>query len=79
MLWILERTVSSFSYFSTKAYDVDTRKNRLAETVLSEHPKHMFLLMDKKIIAILRFCFWLMAQGDKELTPKEIHVRYIPY
>ena len=72
MLWILERTVSSFSYFSTKAYDVDTRKSRLAETV-------MFLLMDKKIIAILRFCFWLMAQGDKELTPKEIHVRYIPY
>ena len=30
-----------------------TQKNRLDETVLFEHPKHMFKLMDKKIITIL--------------------------
>ena len=36
-----------------------TQKNRLDETVLFEHPKHMFKLMDKKIIAILRRIFLL--------------------
>ena len=50
-----------FSYFSTKTYVVGTQKNRLDETVLCsfEHPKHMFKLMDKKIIAILRLLFLL--------------------
>ena len=41
-----------FSYFSTKTYIVGTQKNRLNEKVPHEHPKHMFILMDKKIIAI---------------------------
>ena len=31
-----------------------TQENRLDETVLFEHPKHMFKLVDQKIIAILR-------------------------
>ena len=42
-------TENYFSYFSTKTYVVGTQKNHL-----NEHPKHMFKLMDKKIIAILR-------------------------
>ena len=37
-----------FSYFSTKTYGVGTQKNR---------SKHMFKLMGKKIIAILRYSF----------------------
>ena len=36
-----------------------SQKNRLDETVTFEHPKHMFKLMDKKIIAILRKLFLL--------------------
>ena len=36
-----------FGYFSTKAYVVGIQKNHL-----SEHPKCMFKLMDKKIFAI---------------------------
>ena len=41
----------SLSYFPTKTNVVGTQKNRLDETVLlsSEHPKHMFTLMGKKI------------------------------
>ena len=46
-----------FYYFSTKTYVVGTQKNRLNETVLFEHPKHMFKQMDKKIITILRWNF----------------------
>ena len=42
-----------FSYFSTKTYFVGTQKNRLNGTVFFERPKHMFELMDKKIITIL--------------------------
>ena len=41
-----------FSYFSIKSYVVGIQKNRLTETVLFAHPKRMFKLMDKKIIAI---------------------------
>ena len=40
---------NNFSYFSTKTYVVGTQKNRLDEL-----PKHMFKLMDKKIVTILR-------------------------
>ena len=36
---------NEFSYFSSKTYVVGTQKNRLNETVLFEHPKHMFKLM----------------------------------
>ena len=51
-----------FLYFSTKTYVVGTQKNHLNETVQEpsqwdgsfEHPKHMFKLMGKKIIRILR-------------------------
>ena len=43
-----------FSYFSTKTYVVGTQKNRLNETVLFEHPKHMIKLSGKKIFTILR-------------------------
>ena len=35
-----------------------TQKNRL-----DEHPKHMFKLMDKKIIAILCKLFFFMIEG----------------
>ena len=35
------------------------QKNRLDETVLLSTPKHMFKLMDKKVIAILRKLFFL--------------------
>ena len=35
------------------------QKNCLEETVLFEHPKHMFKLMDKKIISILCKLFLL--------------------
>ena len=42
-----------FYYFSTHTYVVGTQKNRHNETSF-EHPKHMFKLMDQKIIAILR-------------------------
>ena len=38
-----------FLYFSSKTYVVGTQKNRL-----KEHPKHIFKLMGKKIIKILR-------------------------
>ena len=52
-----------FSYFSTKTYVVCAQKNRLDETVHPEgsfeHLKHMFKMMDKKIIAILHIYFWL--------------------
>ena len=41
--------LSCFSYFSTKTYVLGSQKNRLNETVLFEHPNHMFKLMDKKI------------------------------
>ena len=37
-----------------KHYVVGTQKNRLNETVLLRHPKHMFKITDKKIIVILR-------------------------
>ena len=41
-----------------------TQRNRLSETVLFEHPKYLFKLLDKKIITILRlhciFSFFLM-------------------
>ena len=43
-----------FSYSSNKTYVVGTQKNRLTETVLLRIQKHMFKLMDKKIIATLR-------------------------
>ena len=43
-----------FSYSSTKTDVVGTQKNRLNETVLFEHPKHMYKLISKKIFAILR-------------------------
>ena len=42
-----------FFYFSAKTYVVGTQKNHLNETVLFEHPKHMFKLMDKKITMII--------------------------
>ena len=35
-------------------YVVGTQKNSLNETVSFEHPKDMFILMGKKLIAILR-------------------------
>ena len=40
---------SYFLNFSSKTYVLGTQKNRL-----NEHPKHMFKLMGKNIIAILR-------------------------
>ena len=40
-----------FLYFSFKTYGVGTQKNRDGSF---EHPKHMFKLMGKKIITILR-------------------------
>ena len=49
-----------FSESSTKTYVVGTQKNCLIETVLLsrdssfEYPQHMFKLMDKKIITIVR-------------------------
>ena len=45
---------NEFSYFSSKTYVEGTQKNRLNETVLFEHPKHMLKLMSKKIITFLR-------------------------
>ena len=48
-------TENYFSYFSTKTYAIVTQKNRLNEAhLLSTHPKHIFKLVDKKRIAILR-------------------------
>ena len=41
-----------FSYFSTKTCVVGTQKNLLIDGSF-DHPKHMFKLMDKKIITIL--------------------------
>ena len=41
-------TENYFSYYSSATYVVGTLKNRLDE------PKHMFKLIDKEIIAILR-------------------------
>ena len=48
-LQIRMRNCKLFSYFSTKTYVVGSFK----------HPKHMFNLIDKKIIAILRWIFGL--------------------
>ena len=44
-------TENYFSYSSTITYVVGTQKNRLDHF---EHPKHMFKLMAKTIIAIVR-------------------------
>ena len=43
----------NMSYFSSETYVVGTQKNRLDEIFLFEQPKHMFLLVGNKIIAIL--------------------------
>ena len=54
-LWIRVCNEKLFSYFSSKTYVVGTQKNRLtAQDGSFEHPKHMFKLIDKKIIASLR-------------------------
>ena len=39
-----------FSLFLIQTICCGTQKNRLNETVLFEHPKHMFKLMGKKIV-----------------------------
>ena len=51
-------TYELFSYFLSKTYVVGTQKNRLNETVLLKHPKHIFKLTDKKIIVFYaeKFC-----------------------
>ena len=52
-----EKTLKSSSrsfLFSTGLYAVGTQKNRLDETVLFEHPKHMLKLMGKKIFTMGR-------------------------
>ena len=54
-----------FSNFSTKTYFVGSQKNRLDETILLEHPKHMFTLMGKKIITILRKMLCLTGSMDQ--------------
>ena len=45
-----------FSYFSIKTYVVGTQKNRDGSFV---HPKHVFKLMGKEIMTILRSSFLL--------------------
>ena len=52
------------SYFSTLTYVVDTQKNRLDETVLFEHPKHMFRLMQQEIVGLLREEYSLIWSFD---------------
>ena len=51
-----------FLFLNQSTYVVDAQKNRLNETVLPsqwdgsfEHPKHMFKMKDKQIMAILRW------------------------
>ena len=56
-----------FSYFSVKTYVVGTQMNRLDETVLLSTPKHMFKLIDKKIIASLRKLFLLNWPFDMHI------------
>ena len=52
------------SYFTTKTYVVGAQKNRLNETVLFEHPKHMLQLISKKIFTILRSkCLFIYTDG----------------
>ena len=43
-----------FLHFSSKTYVVGTQKNHLNETVLLSTQKHMFKMMGKKMITILR-------------------------
>ena len=72
-------TENYFSYFSRKKICCGYSKNRHDETVSKEpsrcdgsfeHPKHMFKLMDKKIIAIICGFFllnWFFAEEHNYL------------
>ena len=64
-------TENDFSYFSTKTYVVGTQNNHL-----DEHQKHMFKLMNKKIITILHQFFFcvtgtMVAQKFQFCMPEE--------
>ena len=66
-----------FSYFSTKTYVVGTQKNHLNETFFFEHTKHMFRLMGKKKMTILRSENFLFDVWMCFVSPYRAKVGYI--
>ena len=59
-------------FFISKTYVLGAQKNRLIdENVLFMLPKHMFIVIDKKIITILLskyFLYWSSATTDKKFV-----------